>query len=162
MSHLDIKKILVPFECADHTYTFLKATGKRNLEGVALWAGSEEGDAFVVKYSIIPKQNSYNLEDGLLYNVDGEELYKLGVWLHENKMKLIAQIHTHPGAAYHSETDDAYPIVTKEGSLSIVIPDFAANPMSIHEWAIYRLLPGKGWYPLNEDEIESLIEIEKE
>lgn len=162
MSYLDINRILVPYECAEHTYTFLRAAGKKSLEGVALWAGRKEGNEFVVHYSVIPKQTSYKLEEGLMYSVDGEELYRLNRWLHENRLLFIAQIHSHPGAAYHSETDDAFPIVTKEGCISIVVPDYATRPMDKADWAIYRLLPSKGWSHLAVDEVENLLYIEEE
>lgn len=53
-------------------------------------------------------------------------------WLHQFWMKLAhtdsgirVQVHTHPGEAFHSATDDAYPIVHSAGFLSLVIPNFA-------------------------------------
>jgi hypothetical protein len=36
-----------------------------------------------------------------------------------------AQVHTHPGSAFHSPTDDAWPIVHTPGFSSLVIPNFA-------------------------------------
>lgn len=38
------------------------------------------------------------------------------------------QVHTHPGEAFHSSTDDLYPIVNAPGFLSLVIPNFATGP----------------------------------
>ena len=35
------------------------------------------------------------------------------------------QVHTHPGAAFHSATDDDFPVVHTAGFLSLVIPRFA-------------------------------------
>jgi hypothetical protein len=35
-----------------------------------------------------------------------------------------ARIHSHPGAAYHSATDDRNPALRYEGALSIVVPYF--------------------------------------
>lgn len=35
-----------------------------------------------------------------------------------------ARIHSHPGSAFHSETDDRNPALTFEGALSIVVPFF--------------------------------------
>lgn len=160
MSLLDITRVLVPRECAEHTYSFLRAAGKNKLEAVALWAGVKKGNEFAVHYSITPKQKSYSLESGLMYRVDGEELYNINVWLHQNKLTLIAQIHSHPGEAYHSETDDAFPIVTKDGSVSIVVPDFASRPFAKEDWAVYRLIPKRGWSPLSANEIESFIKVE--
>jgi hypothetical protein len=38
--------------------------------------------------------------------------------------RYIARIHSHPGLAFHSPTDDANPAITFEGALSIVVPYF--------------------------------------
>src|SRR5436309_1989201 len=35
-----------------------------------------------------------------------------------------AQFHTHPGVAYHSTTDDTWPMVGTPGFISIVVPRF--------------------------------------
>lgn len=42
------------------------------------------------------------------------------------------QVHTHPGEAFHSATDDAWPIVHTTGFLSLVIPDFARAEPSLN------------------------------
>lgn len=39
------------------------------------------------------------------------------------------QVHTHPGSAYHSATDDAFPIISTPGFLSLVFPRFAMGPV---------------------------------
>lgn len=41
------------------------------------------------------------------------------------------QIHTHPGHAYHSATDDAFPLLSLPGFLSLVIPRFAQGPATL-------------------------------
>lgn len=41
------------------------------------------------------------------------------------------QIHTHPGSAYHSATDDAFPMLSVPGFLSLVIPRFAQGPATL-------------------------------
>ena len=38
--------------------------------------------------------------------------------------RYVARIHSHPGLAFHSPTDDANPAITHEGALSIVVPFF--------------------------------------
>ena len=53
------------------------------------------------------------------------ELPRLNVLLHERNLTLVAQLHSHPTNAYHSSTDDTYPIVTRAGRISLVVPDFA-------------------------------------
>jgi hypothetical protein len=130
------------------------------MEGVALWAGRADDGTFEVYTTIIPAQTVSRLEEELLYAVDGEELHRINQWLYENKQTLIAQLHTHPGKAYHSEMDDRYPIMATSGGLSIVIPDFAFSDFYLEDWAVYRLLPSKNWTALTTSEIQSLLQIQ--
>ena len=59
------------------------------------------------------------------------------------------QVHSHPTDAYHSETDDTYPIATLEGSLSIVLPFFGRDGWESKDIAVYRL--GRtGWDELTQ------------
>ncbi|MES2680878.1 MAG: Mov34/MPN/PAD-1 family protein [Bacteroidota bacterium] len=156
---LNIRKVTMPLSCLTAAYQHMRAAGKHHLEGVALFSGKENGDIFHIENTIIPKQQALSLEDGLLYSVSGDELHRINVWLYENKMSLIAQIHSHPTRAYHSETDDAYPIVATLGGLSIVVPDFATGAVDINLCAVYRLIPEKGWVELDKNEKNALIEI---
>ena len=45
--------------------------------------------------------------------------------LRERKLKVVAQVHTHPGEAFHSEADDEWAIIRHRGALSLVLPRFA-------------------------------------
>ncbi len=157
--YLNIEKIIMPHKCLVEAYNHMREAGKRRLEGVALFAGKEEGTTFKIETTIVPEQQAMSLEDGLLYAVDGEELHRINVWLYENKMSLMAQIHSHPSRAYHSSTDDAYPIVATVGGISIVVPDFASRAIDIATWAVFRLSQTKGWVELNATEKNNLFEI---
>ena len=156
-AHID--RLEIPVDCLEAVYRHLRAAGAQEVEGVALWAGTAQGSVFHVKATIIPEQNAYKLEDGLLYSVEGDELHRINVWLYKNELQLIAQLHSHPGQAYHSETDDAYPIIAVLGGISIVIPDFAARSFDLEDWAVYRLSDGNGWVGLDINDVKNLIEI---
>jgi hypothetical protein len=41
--------------------------------------------------------------------------------------RYVARIHSHPGLAFHSQTDDANPAITHEGALSVVVPFFGLS-----------------------------------
>jgi len=49
--------------------------------------------------------------------------------LARDNLGIRIQVHTHPGEAFHSATDDAFPIIHTVGFLSLVIPDFALGPV---------------------------------
>jgi hypothetical protein len=158
---LKIEKIVIPFYCLSQAYNHLREAGEKRVEGVALFAGKENGNVFMIEETIIPEQKAMRLSEGLLYAVDGEELHRINVWLYENSMSLMVQIHSHPGEAYHSVTDDTYPIVATVGSVSIVVPDFASGPVEISFWKIYRLSQHNEWISLDENEKSRLLEIVK-
>jgi len=60
-----------------------------------------------------------------------------------------AQVHTHPGSAFHSATDDAYPMVQTSGFLSLVIPNFALGECSLAGAALYELGDYGRWRDLD-------------
>ncbi len=156
---LHITKIILDITCIESVYQHLRNAGSKGVEGVALFAGSSEGPLFEIKTVIVPKQTGYNIENGLFYSVDGDELHRINIWLYQNKMTLISQIHSHPGEAYHSDTDDRFPIVAEVGGFSIVVPNFAFDPFTLDSLAVYRLLPGRGWCLLSKKEVDNLIQI---
>src|SRR5690242_15449201 len=107
---LHINKLILPFQCIEFVYEKFREAGVNGAECIALLVGAATADTFKVVNTIIPKQTAYKIGMGLLYSVEGDELYRINQWLYQNKMTLISQIHSHPGEAYHSETDDRYPI----------------------------------------------------
>lgn len=154
---LQIQRILVPSNCIQLAHMHLQRMGQLANEGFALWAGDVRGEDFLVQETIIPNQRAVRTATGMCVTVDGNELHRINVWLYEHRMTLVAQLHSHPSDAYHSETDDTYPIATASGSVSIVVPNFAQTNFSLTECAIYRLLPECGWVLLKAREVQDLL-----
>ena len=148
-----------PKSVLEKAYSFLQHAGKERFEAVALFAGDVDGNLARIKEAILPEQKSYKLPSGLMYSVEGDELYRINVWLYNNKLKLLAQIHSHPQEAYHSRTDDESPIVSTEGGLSIVVPNFARSTMDYMTWAFYRLKPGMEWQEVSDQEFHTLNKV---
>jgi hypothetical protein len=155
---LSIKKIAMPVRYISEAYAHLREKGKQRLEGLSLFAGTMEGDRFCVTENIIPDYTSLALGDGLLYCVDEEELHRINVYLFSRNLRMIDQMHSHPARAYHSETDDAFPIISTVGGVSIVVPDFAVHDPEIDSWAVYRLYAENQWKELNRNQKLELIE----
>lgn len=156
---LNITRVIIPRKSIEFAYKYMREAGEHSVEAVGLFAGVEEGSTFLVKSTIVPKQTAYSIERGLLYSIGGEELHRINVFLYENDLSLISQIHSHPNEAYHSDTDDTYPIVTTVGGLSIVVPNFAADPIEINNWAVFRLSERNMWVELNIDSKNELLTI---
>lgn len=163
----EVIDVRLPRLVANTTQAHLRAVGRDGLEGMALWAGRLEGSAFTIMDAIIPRQQGHRTQHGLAVSVPGDELHRINMELYRGKLRLIAQVHSHPGHAYHSETDDAYAITTALGSISIVIPDFAVRSFELDDCAAYRLADRPWWYfnsrprwrKLPHSELASLIRI---
>ena len=122
----------------------LRAAGRDGYELFVLWTGKARGACFDVTEGHVPKQKSAKTKDGLLVTVEGDALHQLNVWLYENERVLAAQVHAHPTTAFHSDTDDTYPIVTALGGLSVVAADFCRHGLLAPSSAAFRLA-NTGW-----------------
>jgi hypothetical protein len=155
----EISTIYVPNSCLEAVYKAIKKAGDMGMEAVALWAGRTHGKNFQVTTTIIPQQTAGVIENGLLYSVDGDELYRINKWLYEHHLTMIAQLHSHPRKAYHSEVDDRYPIMATIGGLSVVIPDFGFSKFKWKTLAVYRLTDTGTWKELSKTHKKTLIQI---
>jgi hypothetical protein len=144
MTLADVDRFQVPSRIVEHTEEMLRQAGAEGYERFVLWSGCQKGRVFEIRTPHDPKQTSYRLPSGLCVRVEGEELHQLNAWLYEAGEILAIQVHAHPTEAYHSDTDDTYPIVTTLGGISIVVPDFCRNGLFTQGTAIYRLEP-RGW-----------------
>ena len=141
------------------TIEALRVYGSQGCEGLVLWLGRTNSDeTCLVETAFLPPQNSIKSEDGVGYFVTSETLLALNRLLAETGLRLLAQVHSHPGRAYHSAADDQYCIVTVEGGLSLVVPDFGFGPADLSEWSIYRLKKSR-WVRLSGGEVKSMFEL---
>jgi hypothetical protein len=137
-----------------YTEDALREAGADGYERFVFWSGRPlDAATFVVEAVHVPGQSAYKTRQGLLVRVEGEALHRLNAWLYEHEQVLAAQVHAHPTDAYHSETDDTFPIVTSEGGLSIVVPDFCKDGLLAAETAVYRL-SATGWVEDHQVQLE--------
>lgn len=156
VSLTEIVSVTLPRSVVKRTHAHLAATGRRGLEGMALWAGVQEGEVFNIREVIIPEQQGVRSDHGLAVMVPGPELQRINLHLYKSKLRLLAQIHSHPTHAFHSEMDDEYAIATALGAFSVVVPDFARDPFSFAGCATYRLTPRPWWKPGTRPEWKSV------
>lgn len=155
-----LQHVTVTRATIDKMLKTMREFGSHGWEVLVLWLGEIEpntGKAHVIQ-AFVPKQKSISNENGVGYFVNGETLFQLNRDLSETGLRLIAQVHSHPQKAYHSEADDRYAIVTAEGGLSLVVPDFGSAPAEPTSWAVYRL-HGRDWRELSTREVRSIFEV---
>src|SRR5690348_6421373 len=91
----------------DFTLRFLGDVGRQGFEGMVLWGGRRmpDGHGVEVVLAVAPKQQAVCGGDGTFVAVDGDELFRVNADFYRRGLLLCAQVHSHPGEAYHSETD---------------------------------------------------------
>ena len=148
-----VDEFFVPLDLVEDTLTRLRGAGRRGYEAFVLWGGRVDADdpkRFQITEAYLPEQSTMATENGLLVLVDGEALFRVNRAFHERGLILAAQVHSHPTGAYHSDTDDAYAMVTLIGGLSGVVPDFGVGGLErLEDWAWYRLTGPAEWSPLD-------------
>jgi hypothetical protein len=153
-----VRQIRVERSIVDEMLESMRICGAQGFELLVLWLGeidAELGEATVLQ-AFIPKQKPIRSEDGVGYFVSGETLFLMNRALSETGLRLIAQVHSHPQEAYHSEADDRYAIITANGGYSLVIPNFGAVAPDPACWAVYQLLDRR-WLELSKTTVESLF-----
>lgn len=109
------------------TFRILSTCGSGKKECVAYWTGTA-GDGFVDRVEHPTHSSS---RGG--YNIDDRWLTQFWSALGQRQRSVKAQVHTHPGEAFHSAIDDAWPIVSQQGFVSIVIPNFALGAVTLDD-----------------------------
>jgi hypothetical protein len=104
---------------------------------VVYWLGPAGQDVVDALEHPIHKRSPFG------YEVDHNWLTEFWKRLATFQRSVKVQIHTHPGQAFHSPTDDNWPIVAQAGFLSMVIPDFATGESSL-DTAWIGILRGDG------------------
>lgn len=134
-----VEVVHLPHRALAETVRVLQDFGREGNEGLVLWVGQIEGTVATIQSCLVPPQESIRSEDGIGYFLTSETLFNLNRFLSDKRLRLIAQIHSHPTEAYHSAMDDKYAIVAIEGGFSLVVPYFARTEHTPAGWAVYRL-----------------------
>ena len=154
-----INRLSVRRAIIDDTVGVVAEFGKKGFEVLVLWLGSLDGTTGRIDSAFVPPQRSIRGEEGVGYFLSNDALFELNKALEVSGLRLIAQVHSHPGEAYHSDADDRFAIVTAEGGFSFVVPDFDDPPRNPCRWAGYSLRNGV-WEELSGAELRGLFAIE--
>lgn len=107
---------------------FFESCGAHGCEGTALIAGTvapladDTPTALTGDTLIIPNQSPTPVPRASVTVTTAGDL-QVATALAPGQ-RYLARIHSHPGLAFHSRTDDSNPALTHEGAYSIVVPFF--------------------------------------
>lgn len=127
-------------ETLDDTFAHLRSCGGGRRECQALWVGPWSDPETVTQ--VVHPEHSAN---AVGFQLDQDWLGRFWNELADTGEGVRVQVHTHPGAAYHSATDDRFPMLSVPGFLSLVIPGFALGPIGFEQAFLARLDSDGQW-----------------
>jgi proteasome lid subunit RPN8/RPN11 len=137
-------------ETLEKTFEHLRACGAGRRECVAYWLGPR-AEKDEISEVVHPRHSATSTS----YDVDGRWLNELWVRLARDELELRAQVHTHPGSAFHSSRDDDMAAIQTAGFASVVIPHFALGGVSLDRSHVERRENDGSWRAVAAaDEIE--------
>lgn len=121
------------------TLAQLRACGAGRDECVAYWTGPLDRRELVdgVLHPVHEARPDH-------YEIDQNWLHETWRSLSRERRQIRVQIHTHGRVAFHSATDDAYPVIHQPGFLSLVVPYHAARD-DLEDAYLAELQADGGW-----------------
>jgi proteasome lid subunit RPN8/RPN11 len=137
-----------------------RAGSEENRESVVLWLGKRNASDFIVSEVFIPIQNAG--ED--FFHIPPEGMTELMSRIKAIKGMVVAQVHSHPGLAFHSKADDKWAIIRHEKALSIVVPKFGldCSPDSFFKDVKAFQFIAPCWTEISQTELHSIFEVSNE
>ncbi|MGW5744712.1 hypothetical protein [Amycolatopsis sp. NPDC003861] len=150
-------RVLLPEQVLAEAETFLTERGSHGVEGTGLIACARAGAGgpWVARRFVAPDQRGQRVGLGCWVEVTDAGKRELASTLGRDERYLV-RLHSHPGEAFHSSTDDENPALTFIGALSIVAPYFGLGlRRGLDACATFRLTP-LGWRPIDSSRREWL------
>ena len=134
---------LVSNKIMELTFDILRECGEGQRECQVVWIGPWSAPQ-VVTSVVHPVHQAYG--DG--FELSDSWISRFFTYLSETKQGIRVQVHTHPGRAFHSATDDGWPIVSTPGFQSLVIPRFAQGDVGFEGAYLAELDAEGAWREL--------------
>lgn len=129
----------LPVPVVDATMEHLSSKGREHEEGVVLWRGTFSPAR--ITGVIVPQQ-----ETGVgRFVVPLRERQRISRELAGTGDVIVAQVHSHPEAAFHSPIDDDEAISRRVGAYSLVVPDFGRRSSIFDDAALFQLGADGSW-----------------
>lgn len=76
---------------------------------------------------------------------DGAGYAPLWRMCREKGLSVVADVHTHPGAAWQSDADRRHPMIATPGHFAIIVPRFARRVPELSQLGVYEYLGAHRW-----------------
>ncbi len=142
-----------PSVLVDKTLIHLREASTAACECAVLWLGRRDRGSVWIKEAYRPLQTA----KVNMFHISQEGMNALYGELRRNRYMVAAQVHSHPGQAFHSKADDLGAIVCHEGGLSIVVPNFAVGTTVetfLDDSKVYKFSADAQWIEVLRPELE--------
>lgn len=124
----------------------LRERGRRRSResGAFLLGRRSDGRARVVDFVLYDDLDPHCLDTGIV-RFDGRHFGALWDLCKARGLTVVADVHVHPGGAQQSDSDQAYPMISRAGHVALILPRFATGRLPRREIGIFRYLGAKRW-----------------
>jgi proteasome lid subunit RPN8/RPN11 len=140
-----MRSIICTCEVLAETIGRLREGGKRSEERVVLWLAKASAPPPTRVVEVYEPEQVTAID---YFRLPPPSMRALMSHLRALRRKVVAQVHSHPGRAFHSKVDDEWAIVRHVGALSLVLPRFAGTTTAsnfLDEAMTYELSPKNTW-----------------
>ena len=114
-------------------------------ESGAFLLGHRQGERARITDFVLYDDLDPNCLGSGIVRFDGRYFGALWAACRNRGMAVIADIHVHPGSSHQSEVDRKHPMISCAGHIALILPDFAAEPISRRRIGVYIYRGDKQW-----------------
>lgn len=153
-------KLYIPLVAVEQTIQLLQASGRQRKEGIVLWLGRMDDSQAHVQHVYQPIHSAASD----FFRIPRKGMTNLMGYLDEHGVRVVAQVHSHPAEAFHSEADNTWAIVRHLDALSLVLPYFAktTTPQNfLDQAATFRLDQSNRWTEVHRVHLSNYLEVSR-
>ena len=127
-----------------HTFDQLRRCGNGKRECQVVWLSPWESPDLITEAI-----HTSHTASAAGFTVHDSWLTLLWNRLANSRSGVRVQVHTHPGGAFHSHTDDSCPVIHTSGFLSLVIPNFGLGDIGFKGAHLAEIGSDGRWHPVD-------------
>ncbi len=114
-------------------------------EGGAFLLGREDGATRqILEFLYYDDIDETCFTNGIV-EFDGRKLGRVWKYCRERSLKVVADVHVHPGGYQQSSSDQSNPIIAEAGHFALILPNFATGRPLPGAVGIYEYLGNRRW-----------------
>lgn len=116
----------------------------RRESGAFLLGQDSERGKRISEFILYDDLDPHCLDTGII-RFDGRHFGKLWDICRKRGLRVVSDVHTHPGAPDQSDSDRAHPMITEAGHIALIVPEFAKPPVGRSDVGMYVYQGSKRW-----------------